>query len=266
VDDELLAMEQFEQECREWDEIELIGKFNSAEGALECAAGTTVEFALLDICLPGMNGIELGQKLKQMHPKIIIIYLTGYSKYIVDAVRSKADYCIMKPYTKEDVADALMRVKLLSQRFQKRLRVETFGRFEVYVDGNQVYFGNGKARELFAYCIHREGGNVAMEEAVDVLWPDRPYDERVKRLYRKAVGSIQTVMEQMQLPDVFVNNRGCCHIEKDKVECDLYRFLEGRGREKYGKRLIEDGYMSEYGWTEKRIPGLLMQIEEEKTI
>lgn len=250
VDDQLYAMEQFEQECCGLKEIELVGKFDNAEDALAYAGNHKVEFALMDICLPGMDGIELGRALKQINPDIIIIYVTGYSRYVVDAMKIKADYCIMKPYDKADITDALMRVKLLASRFRKRVRVVTFGRFEVYVDDNPLYFANGKGRELFAYCIHREGANISMEEAIDVLWPDRPYDERVKRLYRKAISAIQAAFEEKQVMDVFVNNRGCCYIEKKNMDCDLYRYLDGQMMQSQREKIFNSGYMEEYGWAQ----------------
>ena len=252
VDDELFSMKQFEQECRELKEIELVGKFDNAEDALAYAKSHKVEFALMDICLPGMNGIELGCELKKINPDIILIYVTGYSRYVVDAMKMKADYCIMKPYDKADIADALMRVKLLSKRFQKRVRIVTFGRFEVYIDDKLLYFSNGKAKELFAYCVDREGANVAMEEAIDILWPDRPYDDRVKRLYRKAIGAIQASQEAKGIKDVFVNNRGSCHIERKNVDCDLYHLLDGELSRLQQENILAAGYLTDYSWAEAR--------------
>lgn len=228
VDDQLLAMEQFEQECEGLEEIELVGKFDNAEDALQYATNNPVEFALMDICLPGMNGIELGRELKKINADMILIYVTGYSSFVVDTMKIKADYCIMKPYDKADIADAVIRARLLSNRFRKRMRVVTFGRFEVYVDENPLYFGNSKAKELFAYCVHREGAIVTMEEIIDVLWPDRPYDDKVKRLYRKAVSAILTTLEEVNLQRVFISNRGNCHVEKSNMDCDLFRYVARR--------------------------------------
>lgn len=261
VDDQLLAMEQFEQECRELEYIELVGKFDNAEETLEYAKNNLVEFALMDICLPGMNGIELGKELKKLYPDVILIYVTGYSNYVLDALKIKADYCIMKPYDKEDITDAIQRAKLLSNRFRKRIQVVTFGRFEVYVDEKPLYFANGKARELFAYCVHREGASVTMEEAIDILWADRPYDDRVKRLYRKAVNAIQTALEEVRLENVFVSNRGSCHVERSSIDCDLFRFYEGEMPET--QMILNFEYLADYSWAEDRIQALQKAMAEQ---
>lgn len=264
VDDELFSLAQFEAECRDIPEIQLTGKFDNSLAALEFARSHPVDFALLDVEMPGMNGIELGRELKKLNPDMILIYVTGYSRYVVDALKIKADYCIMKPYDKRDIEDAIMRVKLLSKRMEKRMKITTFGRFEVFVDGQPLYFGNSKAKELLAFCVDKLGAEVSMEEAIDVLWPERPYDERVKRLYRKAVIAIQTVLEEQWLKGTFVNRRGCCHVVREKVDCDLFHLLEGTF-ETAGAAdgLLKKGYMFEYSWAEHRYMELIRMLKNE---
>lgn len=244
---------QIEQECREFDRIELMGVFDSAEEALKYAGKHTVDFALMNISLPGMNGIELGRRLKEINREMILIYMTKYSEYVVDTMRMKADYCVMKPCGREDIRDALMRAVLLSERFHKKVRVVTFGRFEVYVDDIQLHFGNGKAKELLAYCIYREGAGIPMEESVDILWPDRPYDEKVKRLYRKATRFIQSIFEENGQDDIFVCNRGNCYVQSKNIDCDFYLFLEGRMSAAQMHQAMEEGYLPEYSWAEPKV-------------
>ena len=96
-----------------------------------------------------------------------------------------------------------------------------------------------------------------MEQAVDLLWPNRPYDERVKRLYRKAVRAIVDTLERYGLSEVFVNNRGSCHIEREKLECDLYTFLEEKSLTDLQLSRLKEGYMIDYSWAENRMMQLM---------
>lgn len=263
VDDKPLELAQFETESRDIPDLQFVGKFDNAEDALEYAQDNPVEFALLDIEMPGMNGLDLGRKLKAINPEMILIYVTAHSRYVLDTLKIKADYCIMKPYDREDIMDAAMRARLLGKRMQPCLRVKTFGRFEIFRGERPIHFGNEKAKELLALCIDREGSEVKMEEVIDLLWPNRPYDDKVKRLYRKALSSIQRTLEEVGFFGVLQTRRGCCYIDKECISCDLYRFLEGGCTNRAAAAQLEkEGYMFEYPWAEERYARLLQRIHE----
>ncbi len=254
VDDELLSMEQFEEECRGIPEINVVGKFDNPQLALEYAKSNRVDFALLDVEMPLMNGLELGQELKKLNPHMILIYVTGHTRYVVDVMKIKADYCIMKPYDEKDIKDAIERAKLLSKRQEKRLKAQMFGRFEIFVDDKVLSFPNKKSKELLALCLDHKGGIVTMEEATDKLWPDKPYDEKVKRLYRKAVGSIQEVLENAGIEGFFENARGSCHVSVADISCDYYTYMDDP---KANSDLFNEEYLFDYEWGEETLARLM---------
>ena len=120
----------------------------------------------------------------------------------------------------------------------------------VFIDEQVVYFANAKAKELLALCADHRGGNVTMEEAIDKLWGERLYDERVKTLYRKAVMYLKKLFQVYEVEDVFVNNRGSCNIHYEKVDCDYYAVLEGRTDTMREKQYVGQ-YLWEYSWAEE---------------
>lgn len=248
VDDERLAAEQFRLECSDVAEIDVAGVFTDPADALDYAEHNPVEFALLDVEMPGMNGIELAHRLRELHPQIVIIFVSAYSEYVLDALRMKGDYYVLKPYTREDILDALTRARLLARGREKRVRIQTFGRFEIYIDGTPVYFSNSKSRELLALCVDHKGGMVSMEEAIDKLWPDKDYDSRAKALYRKAVIGIHEALHEYGVDDVFENQRGSCHLVRSLTECDYFNYLDGKSLAECG---YHQEYMFEYGWAEE---------------
>jgi DNA-binding LytR/AlgR family response regulator len=58
----------------------------------------------LDIDMAHLNGIELGEKLKEIDARTIIVYVTAHEKYALDAFRVRAFHYLLKPLTKERVA------------------------------------------------------------------------------------------------------------------------------------------------------------------
>ena len=150
VDDMLLDLQLFELKCADMPDFEIVGKFTDPDQAIAYASGHVVDFALLDIDMPGMNGMELAQRLRQIRRDIIIVFATAHPKFAVDALRMKADYMIFKPFDREDIADVLERAKLLRRRQRKRFFFRTIGAFDMLVDGDPVRIRSAKAKERMA--------------------------------------------------------------------------------------------------------------------
>lgn len=173
VDDMLLDLQLFELKCADMPDFEIVGKFTNPDQAIAYAAGHVVDFALLDIDMPGMNGMELAQRLRQIRRDIIIVFATAHPKFAVDALRMKADYMIFKPFDREDIADVMERAKLLRRRQNKRFFFRTFGAFDMLVDGEPVRFRSAKAKELMALCLYRQGCPASIHEIVECMWGGR---------------------------------------------------------------------------------------------
>ncbi|MCM1037852.1 MAG: response regulator [Roseburia sp.] len=248
VDDELYSMEQFASACRDTD-IELVGSFENAHEALVFAGKHDIDLAFLDVEIPDMSGLVLGRKLREIKHDMIVIYVSGYEKYLKEAILDvKADYYLLKPYDHKDIVDILDRARYLSGRLQKRMKVHTFGNFDVFVDGQLVEFTNQKAKELFALCIDCGGGAVMMQEAVDLLWEGRAYDDRVKGLYRKAVAYLHTLFKEYGVGYVFDSARGSCHVNRKELSCDYFEILDGK---RIDESLFDGRYMMNYSWSEE---------------
>ena len=77
VDDELWAINQLEDAFRGRENIQLVGCFRNPLQALNYAEEHPVDFALLDVKMNGMDGIELGRRLRQKYPAVIIVYVSS---------------------------------------------------------------------------------------------------------------------------------------------------------------------------------------------
>lgn len=168
----------------------------------------------------------------------------------------KSDYYILKPYNSQDIIDAVERACLLAGRQKNNLYVHTFGRFEVYDKDRVIDFSNAKAKELLALCIDHVGGEVSMDECAAKLWGNRPYDEKVKNLYRKAVSYLKRLLAEYGHEDVFINKRGSCCVAIQHIICDYYQYIipEQYGNLEYG---YSGEYMIQYEWAREKEAKLL---------
>lgn len=257
VDDNALEMELFCIECEDIKEIEIVGSFNNPLQALEFAKENDVEFALLDIDMPGMNGLELANKLRGIRADIIIMFVTGHTEHAVEALRMKVDYIIFKPYDKEDIMDAVSRAKLMHRRQKKRVCATLFGSFDVSIDGEAVKFRSSKAKELMALLISHEGENVSIYEILDKLWEDE-HISIDNAVYRKAIKNLSDTLKEYNCENILVRERGQCRIEKNEIDSDYYSFLEG---DEEAIIKYQGEFLNEYSWGEYYI-GRLNELKE----
>lgn len=248
ADRDTSVLEQFEAVCTKEREIQITGKFMDSETALDFAERNRVEFAVLDAELGNKDGFALARSLQKLYPGIVLVLMSAHEKYASEAMKMKADFYLLKPFSDEDIREVMQRALLLQRRQEKRVIVRTLGGFDVFVDGKVVNFKNAKAKELFALCVDKRGGTVTMEEAVHKLWSEKRYDEKTKMLYRKAIIYLKHLFEELDAEEVFLTERGMCYVDTGKIRCDYFEYLKHQDQWDRSPQ----GYMAEYAWAENR--------------
>lgn len=81
---------------------------SSAEEAIAMAQADSPEYAIVDLRMPGMNGLDLLKELKAVDPSTQIVMLTGFGSIAtaVDAMRLGATNYVTKPADADDVVAA----------------------------------------------------------------------------------------------------------------------------------------------------------------
>ena len=82
-----------------------IGIAESAREALQRMAERRWDAALVDIKMPGTDGIELQRRLKEIDPELIVIIMTGYASVetAVQALKNCAYDYVTKPFDPDDI-------------------------------------------------------------------------------------------------------------------------------------------------------------------
>lgn len=259
VDDMLLDLQLFEMKCADMPDFKIVGKFTNPLAAIEYAKNNVVDFAILDIDMPGMNGMDLAKQLRQIRLDIIIVFATAHPRFAVDAMKMKADYIIFKPFDREDIIDVLERAKLFRQRQKKRYYFHTFGLFDMLVAGEPVHFRSGKAQELMALCVYRNGRSVSIHEIVEYLWGDDAADSPENTGYRRTIKELTDTLKSCSADELFVRERGSVRIRAELVDSDYQEFMNG-STEACCK--FQGYFMQQFSWAESAV----YELEERKRI
>jgi DnaD/phage-associated family protein len=96
----------------------------------------------------------------------------------------KASGYIMKPVTAEEVKEELEDLRFpIIPKSNALLRVQCFGNFDVFTpDGAHVRFERSKAKEVFAYLVHKQGSSCTTREIFAAIFEDEPYEKKLQNL------------------------------------------------------------------------------------
>jgi two-component system response regulator AlgR len=111
VDDEPLAVERLQLLLARAAGVTLVGTANDGEGALRIAEAVAPDVVLLDIAMPGMDGIDVARALSESDVDPVVIFVTAFDNFAVAAFDVAAIDYLMKPVDPARLERALERVR-----------------------------------------------------------------------------------------------------------------------------------------------------------
>jgi two-component system response regulator AlgR len=115
ADDETPARERLRSLLAEIPDVEVVGEAANGEQALRLTVDTSPDVVLLDIRMPGMDGIEAARQINSLVEPPAVIFTTAYDEYAVSAFDTNAVGYLLKPIRKEKLAEALGRAGRLTR-------------------------------------------------------------------------------------------------------------------------------------------------------
>jgi DNA-binding NarL/FixJ family response regulator len=93
-------------------EIEIVGVAGDGVEALELVARTRPNVVLMDLKMPGMNGVQATAAIHERHPAVRVLVLTTYDadEWVLDAIRSGAAGYLLKDTPREGLVAAIQEV------------------------------------------------------------------------------------------------------------------------------------------------------------
>ena len=253
VDDERLSIASLESTIKAalGEETE-IASYTNPEVALKAMEEYSPELVFLDIEMPGKSGLELADTIKKKSNDAHIVFVTAYSEYALPAWRLHVDDYLLKPASREDVLRTVSHITARTAQnisADKRLRLQCFGKFEVFYDGVPIVFKRSRAKEMLAYLVCAKGAGVTSGELCGVLW-DNASDIQLKKTYlRQYTASLREALKECGMEDMLIHRRNSYSVDVNMVDCDYYNYL--KGGELSGEDMFHGEFMTQYDWAEE---------------
>lgn len=85
--------------------------FTRQREAIEHVRENPVDVALLDVDMPGLNGIEVAELMCRVHPRLNVIFVTGYPEYALQAFSVPVSDYLIKPVSEEALRTSFKKLR-----------------------------------------------------------------------------------------------------------------------------------------------------------
>jgi two-component system response regulator AlgR len=203
VDDEAPARARLESLVGELPDWTHIGSAASGREAIERVEAERPAVILLDIRMPGMNGIEVARHLSVLEQPPAVIFTTAYDQYALEAFDARAVAYLLKPVRRERLEGALAHAARLTDALLRDLNRDTrrFGarrhiaarvrdQLKLIPIDEIRYF---QADQKYVTVYHAKGENLIEESLKQLEEEFAEYFLRIHRSLLVAVAAIEAV-------------------------------------------------------------------------
>jgi len=192
VDDEPLARARLQKLISDIEGVEAVGEAGNGAEAIKQVHSLQPEIVLLDIRMPGMDGLEAGSHISALENPPAIIFTTAFGEFALDAFQSHAVDYLLKPVSKEMLAAGLAAARKPTRaQLQQiggndetaRTHICATDRGEIeLIDIQDIFYFHADAKYLE---VRHVNGQALIEESLTML--EDEFGQRFFRVHRNAL-------------------------------------------------------------------------------
>ncbi|MEZ5445101.1 MAG: LytTR family DNA-binding domain-containing protein [Gammaproteobacteria bacterium] len=204
VDDEPLARERVRSLVAELGRDEVIGEAGDGLGAIDAVQNLKPDLVLLDIRMPGMDGLEVARHLRTLASPPAVVFATAFGDHALAAFEANAIDYLLKPIRAERLAAALDRARGLAALRREALPAAgARTHLGAVVKGRLQLVPVAEIRYLHADQKYVEAvwpeGRILIEDSLKSL--ETEFSQRFLRVHRNALVAIDYVAALQRLDD-----------------------------------------------------------------
>ncbi|MGH8054659.1 MAG: LytR/AlgR family response regulator transcription factor [Stenotrophomonas sp.] len=207
ADDEPLARERLRSLLAEHADITVVAEAANGSDALHACAQSQPDLVLLDIAMPGVDGLEVARHLAHFEPRPAVVFCTAYDAHALSAFEAAAVDYLMKPIRAERLAAALARARTViagrataaapatpATQARRVLCARLRGSLRLVPVEDIVYL---QAEEKYVVVHHKRGQDL-IEESLRSL--EDEFGERFIRIHRNCLVARDQLQEVRRTP------------------------------------------------------------------
>lgn len=216
VDDEPLARGRLRALINELGIDPTIFEANNGREALTLAKIHSPEVILLDIRMPGLDGIKVAQELTALYPPPTIIFTTAYGDRALDAFEHQAVDYLLKPIRKDRLERALKRALALNQTStvetssleasRSHISVMVRGQLKL-IPVREIYYFLADQKFVMLYSTE---GHFLISEPLKNL--EQEFAGQFLRIHRRTLIAIARIVGLIK------DKKGVCYVKLNGVE------------------------------------------------
>lgn len=159
VDDHTIVRQGVRALLETQPDIQIVGEASSGAEAVELCTETAPDVVLMDLLMPGMNGVEATRQIKQVSPRTQVIVLTSYheDEHVLPALRAGALSYLLKDTSPADLLDAVRKAALGETTMSPRVASQLMKALQGGRPGEEDPFADLSKRELEVLRLIAEG-------------------------------------------------------------------------------------------------------------
>lgn len=226
VDDEKNILEEIKDILEEIDYIKVVEATSDPRQALDIIKNNDIQLAFLDIEMPGINGLELAEKITTMKPDIEIVFITAYNQYAFEAFEKNAIGYLLKPIREERIKRTVEKVlKIVKEETKNKnlLKITTFNKFSISIGTKVIKWRTLKDCEVFAYLVENVDIPLHKEKIIEDIWGDIDVKNGLVYL-QSTIYRIRKILGEAGFEDAITYGNNCYTMKYINVDCDIWDY------------------------------------------
>lgn len=216
VDDESLARERLSRMLEQLEDCEICGEATDGRQAVARVQALAPELVLMDIRMPGMDGLEAARHLLKLDKPPAVVFTTAYGDHALDAFEAQAIDYLLKPIHPERLQQALDKARRLNLAQLENLAHESGvrthlcarnrGNLELVPVEEVIYL---QADQKYV-TVRSASQKILVEDALKAL--EQEFGDRFIRIHRNALVAVSRIRALEK------DGQGHCRVVLEGVE------------------------------------------------